>query len=220
MGKRRKPLKINADIIQQYKDHFQETFSNDSEFNKIIAALRAQKALDLRAITKETFINDYWVPELKESLETKFNTKIRKTWEQDKKIKKSLQNQKCKNLKEYFLKWYFENMKKGCYYCGQDNLLYVLQKGRFPEKAKNKPRRFLELDRRNNDDVNYGKNNCVLACYPCNNAKSNVFNEKEFLVIGKLIELIINNQLENILSKRAEEIKKLNLSEIVKNLGL
>lgn len=228
MRKGSKPLKVNADIIQQYKNCLQasQLFNNNNNFKKIIDALIKQKALKRSNWKIKKFIDNYWIPELKKSLEYKFNTKIRKEWEEDESIKneisESLQNPNCKikNLKDYFFNWYFKEMKKGCYYCGQDNLLYVFKNKKFPEKAKNQPRRFLELDRKDNDDVNYGKENCVLACYPCNNAKSNVFNEKEFIVIGKLIGLITNNQLkENILSKSAEEIKKLNLSEIVQNLG-
>lgn len=221
MGKN-KQLRINAGIIQQYKDYFKT--SQTFNFRIIIDALQRQGALKRQAWTKENFIDNYWIPKLKDSLETKFNTKIKKVWKKDKEItqeiKESLENQNCniKNLKDYFLNWYFEKMKKGCYYCEQDNLLYVLRKRIFPEKAENKPRKFLELDRKyNTNPNNYDEENCVLACYPCNNAKSNVFNEKEFLVIGKLVGLIINNP--NILSKSAKEIKKLNLSEIVQNLG-
>ena len=33
----------------------------------------------------------------------------------------------------------------------------------------------------------YSPENCVLACYPCNNAKSDVFSYEEFLVIGLTI---------------------------------
>jgi hypothetical protein len=216
MGKRSKPLKIKPGIIQDYENYFSKafTFTNNENFKIIKEALIKQRALkkSYRCIDKETFIKNYWAPELKKSLETKFNTKIRKEWKKDKSIK---------NLKDYFFNWYFNEMKKGCYYCGQDNLLYVFLKKRFPGKAKSKPRRFLEIDRKNSSSSDgYKKSNSVLACYPCNNAKSNVFNEKEFIVIGKLIGLITIKQFKkNILSKSAKEIKELNLSEIVKKLG-
>ena len=82
-------------------------------------------------------------------------------------------------------------MKNGCYYCEQDSIILALssKKRKFPEKPHGKPRRFLEVDRLNNDN-GYEKSNCVLACYPCNNAKSDVFDESEFRIIGKAIRRI------------------------------
>jgi 5-methylcytosine-specific restriction endonuclease McrA len=44
----------------------------------------------------------------------------------------------------------------------------------------------LEVDRKN-PKGKYSPNNCVLACYPCNNAKSDVFSHAEFLLIGQSI---------------------------------
>ncbi len=44
----------------------------------------------------------------------------------------------------------------------------------------------LEVDRMISDQP-YSPDNCVLACYPCNNAKSDVFTYKEFMEIGKVI---------------------------------
>jgi hypothetical protein len=95
---------------------------------------------------------------------------------------------------EDFLKWYLKKMKNGCHYCKQDDVVYALKKNKFPEKGKGAFRRFLEIDRRNSSSSDgYKKSNCVLACYPCNNAKSNVFTEKEFKKIGKTIAKVIKN---------------------------
>jgi 5-methylcytosine-specific restriction endonuclease McrA len=44
----------------------------------------------------------------------------------------------------------------------------------------------LEVDRMISDQP-YSPENCVLACYPCNNAKSDVFTYEEFVEIGKTI---------------------------------
>jgi len=44
----------------------------------------------------------------------------------------------------------------------------------------------LEVDRIESKEL-YSPDNCVLACYPCNNAKSDVFSYQEFLEIGKII---------------------------------
>ena len=47
----------------------------------------------------------------------------------------------------------------------------------------------LEVDRKDNSKP-YSPSNCVLACYPCNNAKSDVFSYEEFREIGHVIEKI------------------------------
>ena len=44
----------------------------------------------------------------------------------------------------------------------------------------------LEVDRIESKKP-YSPENCVLACYPCNNAKSDVFSYGEFKEIGKVI---------------------------------
>jgi hypothetical protein len=50
----------------------------------------------------------------------------------------------------------------------------------------------LEVDRKNNTEK-YSFSNCVLACYPCNNAKSDVFSYDEFLEIGQTIGRVKRN---------------------------
>ena len=44
----------------------------------------------------------------------------------------------------------------------------------------------LEVDRIESKEP-YSPGNCVLACYPCNNAKSDVFSYQEFIEIGQTI---------------------------------
>ena len=55
----------------------------------------------------------------------------------------------------------------------------------------------LEVDRKN-PKGKYSPNNCVLACYPCNNAKSDVFTYAEFILIGKAIGEVKNRKLQRI----------------------
>ena len=45
----------------------------------------------------------------------------------------------------------------------------------------------LEVDRIEPKEL-YSPKNCILACYPCNNAKSDVFSFEEFKEIGKIIQ--------------------------------
>lgn len=64
----------------------------------------------------------------------------------------------------------------------------------FQKKGEKAFRKFLEIDRKNSkkpSQEGYERRNCALACYPCNNAKSNVFSEREFKEIGKTIAKVI-----------------------------
>lgn len=105
-------------------------------------------------------------------------------------------NQKVKQNKADFLdfddfyKWYC-GQKKECHYCGLKELesqkivtLGLLKSNRFPLNGKVTRGRargvWLEIDRKEPKEK-YSKNNCVLSCYFCNNDKSDVFNEKEYI---------------------------------------
>ena len=97
--------------------------------------------------------------------------------------------------------WYFKQEKK-CEYCKikEEDVRYIVLNGilkskRFPENGQLKQGKargyYLEVDRKDSDE-NYSAENCVLACYFCNNDKSDVFdfsaykkffqNRKQFLL--------------------------------------
>jgi hypothetical protein len=52
----------------------------------------------------------------------------------------------------------------------------------------------LEIDRLDSN-LEYTKENCVMACYWCNNAKTDEFTKDEFLQIGEVIHKIWNERL-------------------------
>ncbi len=89
----------------------------------------------------------------------------------------------------YFYKWYErqEGKQQGlCHYCQlpgdtQDMYERHFRKGR---RGFN-----LEVDRKDAKGL-YSPENCVLACYPCNNAKSDVFTYEEFREISKAINAV------------------------------
>ena len=88
-----------------------------------------------------------------------------------------------------FLTWY-NNNEKICHYCGltemQSQEIVVkglLKSNRFPQNGltgQGKARgMWLEVDRIKPKEP-YSENNCVLACYFCNNDKSDVFNGDDY----------------------------------------
>ena len=88
-----------------------------------------------------------------------------------------------------FYTWYENrvNEQKGCCeycYLSGDTKKYYQKRFRKGRRGFN-----LEVDRKNAKEQ-YSPGNCVLACYPCNNAKSDVFSYEEFLEIGKAIHRV------------------------------
>ena len=90
-----------------------------------------------------------------------------------------------------FYTWYQEQSAKQherCFYCHLpgDTFKHYGQHFRVGRRGKR-----LEVDRIEAKEQ-YSPDNCVLACYPCNNAKSDVFSYDEFIEIGKTIERVIH----------------------------
>jgi len=96
------------------------------------------------------------------------------------------------NKQLYNLFEWWETTPKVCYYCSlPENALEELhyQPGhtnkRFPKRGKS-----LEIDRKQANLPYTNIQNLVLACYWCNNAKTDTFTEQEFLDIGRVIKSI------------------------------
>jgi len=76
--------------------------------------------------------------------------------------------------KEEFVAWY-DSQVKICHYCGvSENLL----------KAIGRKKSILTVDRKNNH-CGYELSNMCLACFRCNNMKSDFFTEEEWMDIAK-----------------------------------
>ena len=88
---------------------------------------------------------------------------------------------------------------KACDYCGiTEEQIETLLKNRSLYK-KNYRGRYLEIDRLNSNEE-YSKKNCVMACYWCNNAKTDEFTQDEFKIIGKAIRDVFQSRLNKNLS--------------------
>jgi len=114
---------------------------------------------------------------------------------------KKINNVQIDELKKHYIENFhevftFEDFKElvcvrkdlfQCHYCGIDIEMIneLIDKGKIYKKQAT--RGFtLEIDRiRPNEE--YKKNNCVLCCYWCNNAKTDEFNGEEFKRIGEVI---------------------------------
>lgn len=92
-----------------------------------------------------------------------------------------------------FKEWYNEQ-EKVCNYCKTTEKELVIINNKVRNKRSEHRGRSLEIDRKN-DKKGYCAGNCCLACYWCNNAKTDTFNEKEFKPIGKLIGKILRKKI-------------------------
>lgn len=90
---------------------------------------------------------------------------------------------------ESFFNWY-NQQEKICHYCGLSEaesqeivMTSLLTSNRFPKDGKSGRGQgrgiWLEVDRIKPKE-SYSKENCVLACYFCNNDKSDVFDGDEY----------------------------------------
>jgi hypothetical protein len=104
-------------------------------------------------------------------------------------IKKLYSPRKHKDFKsrDNFVNWFEEQIEKqeyACYYCGTSifNIEKLIDQGKLETRKAGKGGtrgRKLEVDRMNNKK-GYKKNNCVLACYYCNNDKSYIFDSADY----------------------------------------
>ena len=112
-----------------------------------------------------------------------------------------------KGLQEYYIKNEFAKLlteadystliaQKNCHYCKiTKEEINVLAEKKLINK-KNLRGYTLEIDRLNSNKEYY-KENCVMACYWCNNAKTDEFTQEEFLIIGKEIRNVFMARLKS-----------------------
>lgn len=102
-----------------------------------------------------------------------------------------------------FEQWYMDQLQE-CYYCALTQRESAILFESFPEATREGRRgRNLELDRKN-PTISYGETleNLVLACYWCNNAKTNYFTADEFGSIGLSIGRVNRRRLEVIAAQK------------------
>lgn len=145
-------------------------------YEQIISALSKEETKKLQRIVGDFDMAD-WVKEHNRSLGNKWRT-----------IRETVHSKTWRNDPIKFRLWYIRKFIENngcCEYCKipQKDLLRIYGRNDF---RKGRRGNILEIDRPNNE--NHYDENCVLACYPCNNAKSDVFNKKQFEKIAKAIQ--------------------------------
>jgi len=83
-----------------------------------------------------------------------------------------------------FYKWYiaqYISQDGKCYYCGTDErIIAELLERLYSDRKRVKRGLHLEIERKEKNPNIYTPSNCVLACYFCNNDKSDIFTEIQY----------------------------------------
>ncbi len=124
---------------------------------------------------------------------------MRKWKENNKTIIEIFEKDYVSNFEQVFPKSEFIEMIKStdtCFYCGIS--IPEVNQLAYKEQLFNKQfsRGFvLEIDRINSNQE-YKRDNCVMCCYWCNNAKTDEFDKDEFIIIGRAIKEVWSNRLK------------------------
>jgi hypothetical protein len=101
-----------------------------------------------------------------------------------------------------FYNWYLTQFKKQnacCYYCKtEESVIAELFANKYTSTKRPNRGKHLEVERRDSDSNKYSKENCVLACYFCNNDKSDIFSEKEYFEYLKDRKKFFDKQLQTL----------------------
>lgn len=97
-----------------------------------------------------------------------------------------------------FYRWYIDQYSKQngcCYYCKtEENVIADLFEKKYTSVKRPNRGKHLEVERRDSNSNKYNAENCVLACYFCNNDKSDIFTENEYFEYLKDRKLFFEKQ--------------------------
>lgn len=117
----------------------------------------------------------------------------------DRNIRKlQLSKSDLKNISFSVFKDWYSKQKDCCAYCDLSSRESLLLFEKYPKSTRNGKRgKSLELDRKDPLITDYSiLENLCLACYWCNNAKTNYFSFEEFKLIGSTINKIQRNKIK------------------------
>jgi len=161
-----KEFKISDDLVKIYTTKYWK-WEVDTPFHSIPSSIDLSKATEMT------------IKELYKSM---------KEWKiENSNIIDDLEKDYIKNFKNVFSFDDFKQLlsKNNCHYCDItiSEVIELVEKEQLFNK-QNYRGFVLEIDRIDSNKE-YTKNNCVLSCYWCNNAKTDEFNEEEFKKFGK-----------------------------------
>lgn len=212
-------LATRIQLFLFWKSFYKEVIKTEDIANYIDEIEKFEITNDLANL----YSNTYYQTKLKEKREISFNGKnayvdnICKNIPSKTKIKELSRNE-LKPLKDKYKEKFekifplkeFEHMTKNkttCSYCGisLDQIKALGENKKLNNKRSDTRGYTLEIDRML-PNLEYSKKNCCMACYWCNNAKTDEFSPEEFKPIAEGIRKTWNERLKAI-GYSEEEIK-------------
>lgn len=166
----------------------EEEFYKEKIFNKVAVTQLKRQFPQKKSLITNWYKSERYktIQDFKSLMADKFN-----------KLKKRGEMINLTNDQFYLLFQWREQAPKKCYYCSLPEFaLFELHNQpchinkRYPQRGKS-----LEIDRKHPKLPYTDLQNLVLACYWCNNAKTDTFTASEFLIIGQTIKIIWESRL-------------------------
>lgn len=210
--------KTDSQKRQYYKQIAKRSFKSEFDqylFYRFSRGLQASISVDDFKSFKgeqeiiDEYVNEYWQKNYSFKKEGKWKYSIKEignliyNWEKEKDLK--VLSKECET---YYVIYRFEKIfpyeqfiklieKQTCHYCGisEEKIEELLSKHKISKKKVTRGWT-LEIDRKE-PNLEYTFTNCVRCCYWCNSAKTDEFNEEEFIPIGDAIRNIWHERLSS-----------------------
>ena len=201
---------MEKDILKKYKAKAKDSFNTKWKlflFKHVINKCNSDKltlvefsSFEIDDKLVQIYSAEYWQKEREDNInELKIDDiyKTLKELDERSKIKDDCQFDYIKKFEIIFPYTEFVKLinEKECSYCKLtiDKVEQLAEKKQLFKK--NERGWTLEIDRKNSNKE-YEKDNCVMSCYWCNNAKTDEFTYDEFIEIGKSFEKVWKERLK------------------------
>jgi len=200
---------MNPKDKQKYQDKAKSSFTTKKRMYIFDKALKQEKECNLQEfeqfkITKRLvadYTTKYWQYNRDKKVRNGYTPDelyhFMKKFEEDNNDKlKDFEKDYVNNFEKVFKKDDFELLlkQKHCKYCKITETEIKALADKHQLFKKNERGWSLEVDRKNSN-YEYKKENCVMACYWCNNAKTDEFTHEEFMKVGEAIEVVWKKRL-------------------------
>ena len=194
-------INIENESLGKFKDDFNKfNIDNETDTLKLYTAIYWQNEnKDILYELAEEFNIDSIIIHEKNTINSIYNCiKKIKDSESFKEISENLLTSYIESFEKVFCKDDFKELlnNERCNYCNKKIDDFIKLADNLKIYKKNNRGWSLEIDRIDSNKE-YTKDNCVMACYWCNNAKTDEFNDKEFEIIGKAIQTVWENRMND-----------------------
>ncbi|MCT7485287.1 hypothetical protein N5T98_00380 [Aliarcobacter cryaerophilus] len=185
---------FSSQYYQKIGNEEVEYLDNNNLYKKTVDEI-TKNLFDYDCNGNRTYEKNYVFDMVKDSYRVLYNKKA-----EAKDLYKFLKNDYLKGYNNFSLDYFIELIyNRNCYYCGIniDQIEDLGKNSKLHNKRSDTRGYSLEIDRKH-ANLEYSEENCCMACYWCNNAKTDEFTEDEFKNIACGINISWNERLQQI----------------------